>query len=580
MKDMYAAPRRHLCFKNFALLFVFAGVFLFGTVWGSEARAANIIKIGLLQEPKSLNVWRATDRWSRRVLSRIYQPLYIREPKELKLIPWLAEGDPVYDPANLSYTVKIRPAKWSDGTEVTSEDVAFTGNIIKEFKVPRDYSRWSFVKKIETVDKRTVRFFLEKPKAIFLTRTLATSIVQKKEWEKVAEEARKGEKPLAGLLNHEVKTPVGVGPFAFKEWKRGAYIFLERNRHFFGQGKDIAGYVLGPHIDGIIFKVFGTSDAAIMALKKGSIDMFWWGIQPGYLEDLEGDKDIETFRNERSALYFLGFNLRKKPFSDVHFRHAVATLIDKDFIIKRILQGHGVEMHSIVPPGNSIYHCPDLPRYGEGLNRKERVLKAYEILRKAGYTWKVPPVNAEGKVVNGEGIILPDGSPMADFTILTPQADYDPHRAMAGMLAQEWLRRAGIPATSKPMAFSALMQQVKAKHQFDLFVLGYGSLSLDPDYLRNFFHSRNDKPRGWNMGGYKNPDFDKIADDSSEAMEDEKRKALIWEMQRIIMRDIPYFPLYNPRLIEAVRKDTFGGWVQMLEGVGNSWSFCQIRPAK
>ncbi len=43
--------------------------------------------------------------------------------------------------------------------------------------------------------------------------------------------------------------------------------------------------------------------------------------------------------NEKSALYYLGFNLRKPPFDDVHFRRAVATLIDKDFILRRILQG-------------------------------------------------------------------------------------------------------------------------------------------------------------------------------------------------------------------------------------------------
>jgi ABC-type transport system substrate-binding protein len=61
-------------------------------------------------------------------------------------------------------------------------------------------------------------------------------------------------------------------------------------------------------------------------------------------------------------------------------------------------------------------------------------------------------------------------------------------------------------------------------------------------------------------------------------MDEQKRKQLVWEMQRILIRDIPYIPLYNPRLVEGVRKDKFTGWVEMLEGVGNIWSFCQIRP--
>jgi ABC-type transport system substrate-binding protein len=560
------------------LCFLVVQVIICTVHFGSKAWARSVIKIGILEEPKTLNIWLASDSWSRKVLGQIYHPLYIREPKNLKLVPWLAEEEPVYEPATLSYTIKLRRAKWSDGSEFTSKDVAFTGNLIKEFKIPRTYSQWKFIKKIETPGKHTVRFFLDEPKAIFLARTLTTPIVQKKEWEKVANEASSAEKPLIQLLNHQIQKPIGTGPFVLKEWRKGAYLFLEKNGYFFGLGKKIEGYYLGPHIDGIILKAYGTSDAGILALKKGSIDMFWWSIQPGYLLDLSRDKNVKVFSNEKSALYYLGFNLRKEPLKDIHFRHAVATLIDKDFITKRILQGFAVKMHTIVPPGNTFWHYPDVPKYGEGLSRKDRIWRAYQILSKAGYSWVVPPVNSEGKVVKGKGIILPDGSPMERLVILTPPADYDPQRAMTGIMIQEWLRMAGIPAISRPMAFGSLIHQVKGRHQFDLFILGYGRLALDPDFLRNFFHSSNDMVRGWNMCGYQNPDFDRIANESARVMELERRRELIREMQRIIMNDLPYIPLYNPKLVEAVRTDKFEGWINMLGGIGNTWSFCQIRP--
>ncbi|MEE9419839.1 MAG: ABC transporter substrate-binding protein, partial [Desulfatiglandaceae bacterium] len=346
----------------------------------------------------------------------------------------------------------------------------------------------------------------------------------------------------------------------------------------FGKGQKISDRLLGPYIDGIIFKIYGTSDAAILALKKGSMDMFYWGIQPGYIEDLKASPDIQLFNNERSALYYMGFNVRKPPFKDVNLRRAVATLIDEEFIISRILQGYGLRMYSIVPPGNKFWYCPDVPRYCQGCNREQRIKKAYEILEGGGYTWEVPPVDTSGKVVRGEGIRMPDGRPMEKFTILTPPADYDPHRAMSGMMMQEWLRELGIPAYSRPMAFGALIQQVKVRHDFDAFILGYGRLSLDPDYLRNFFITKNDKRRGWNMSGYSNPNYDRIADESASAMNREKRRELIWEMQKIILRDVPYIPLYNPKLVEAVRTGRFSGWVQMLGGVGNMWSFCQLKP--
>jgi len=492
------------------------------------------------------------------------------------LVPWLAEEAPIYDAANLSYTVKLREAKWSDGSEVTSEDVAFTGRIIEDFKVSQYISRWRFIDKIETPDKHTVVFYLKEPMAIFEERTLMTPIIQKKQWAQIIEEVRQKENPEKELLNYKVKNPTGCGPYALKEWRRGSYLFVEKNEHFFGEGQEINGRTLGPFVDGVIFSFYGTTDAAVLALKKGTMDFYWWHISAGYIGDLEKDKNIQLFSNKRSALYYMGFNVRKPPYNDPAFRQAVATMIDPDFIITRILQGHGDKMSSIIPDGNKKWHCSGLPRYGEGLDKASRIKKAYEILSKAGYTWEAPPVTPQGKLQNGKGFLLPNGQPMEKMTILTPPADYDPMRAMCGTVIQEWLRALGMPAFAQPMAFGALMDQVKKRRAFDAFILGYGALSLDPDWLRGFFHSEYDKPGGQNMSGYRNDTFDRLADQSAKAMDLAERQRLVFEMQRILMEDVPYIPLYNPHIIEGVRRGKYKGWVSALEGIGNLWSFCLL----
>ena len=571
------APIRKLLSGSAWTAVIVSGLLLTVLAYG-EKKDARFLKVGLHEEPKTLNIWLASDANSKKILPLIYQPLYLRDPETLNLIPWLASGKPQYDPATISYTVRLKPAKWSDGSEVTSMDVAFTASLIKEFRIPRYYSAWKFIKKIETPDNRTVRFYLEAPKAIFLTRTLTSSIVSKKEWAQICQEARTQQKPLKALINHKIETPVGCGPFVLKKWRRGTYVHLQKNRYFFGLHQDIGGRILGPHVNDLLFKVYGTSDVAVLALKKGSIDMFWWGIQPGYIDDLKRQKDIQIFYSKKSAVYFMGFNLRTLPFSDVSLRRAVAVLVDKEFIISRILQKYGTRMDSIVPPGNRYWFCSDVSRYGEGMDRNHRIKKAYHILHTAGYSWEVPPVDENGRVVPGKGIRMPGGQPMKKIIILTPPADYDPHRAMSGMMIQEWFKAFGITALSRPMAFGALLTQVKGRHEFDAFILGYGRLSMDPDYLRNFFHSANDKLRGWNMSGYKNPEFDRIAEKSASEMNRELRQKLIFEMQKIIMADVPYIPIYNPALLEAVRTDTFSGWVETLDGIGNIWSFCQIKP--
>jgi ABC-type transport system substrate-binding protein len=167
---------------------------------------------------------------------------------------------------------------------------------------------------------------------------------------------------------------------------------------------------------------------------------------------------------------------------------------------------------------------------------------------------------------------------METLTILTPPADYDPKRAMVGNMVQQWLEMLGIPVVKKSLALGYLVKKVKTQHDFDCFVLGYGNLSLDPDYLRNFFISRNNKPGGWNTSGYSNPRFDKIADASADALDINERRQFIWQMQNIIMDHVPWIPLYSPKVAEGARQDRFTGWVSMLGGIGNRWSFCCIKP--
>ncbi len=563
----------HRLFRAFC-----AAAFLLLLCPGLSAWAQDVpLRIGISEEPRTLNIWLASDANSRKVMSLIYQPLYNRDPETLRLSPWLAESLPEYDPETVSYTVKLRPAKWADGSEVTADDVVFTVNLIQKFKVPRYYSKWSFVRKVEAVDTKTVRFYLDEPKATFTTRTLINYIVSRKEWEPLAKKAEKQENPLKALANTKIDHPLGCGPFILEDWREGTSLHLKKNPHFFGQGQTISDRRLGPHIDNILFKIFGTADVAIMGLKKGKIDFLWWAIQPGYLQGLEADKNVTVFLSEKNALYYMGYNVRKEPFSDRTLRQATATVIDKDFFVKRVLQGYASRMDSFIPPENTFWHADNLPSYGKGLSREERIRKAAHLLLEGGYSWKTPPVDASGEKQEPSAILLPNGRPMDKFVILTPPADYDPNRATCGLMIQEWLNDLGIPAIARPMSFSALLQTVKVKHDFDAFILGYGRLSLDPDNLRSFFHSSNDKPRGYNMSGYRNPEFDRLAKASVSAMDPDVRQGLIHEMQRILLRDVPYIPLYKPQVIEAVSKD-FTGWEQMSGGIGNIWSLCQVKP--
>lgn len=553
-------------------------VFLFSSC--QKPSGQEFLKIGLPEEPRSLNLWLGTDANSRKILGLIYQPLYHRHPETLEIIPWLAKEIPVFDSEALTYTVKLRKAKWSDGSDFTSDDVLFTKQVFFDFKIPRYYSKWKIIKKVEAPDAHTVVFHLKKPSAIFMSRVMTAPMVSRKEWEPVVKHALSREKPLRSLQDYPVQSPLGTGPFVLKEYKNGAYIHMEKNPYFFGSGEKIGPHILGPHVDNLLFRVYGTSDVAILALKKEDIDYYWWDIQPGYIKDLKEQSNVDIYFNKKSALYYLGFNVRKPPFDDKVLRRAIATVIDKEFILTRILQNFGTPMHSIVPSGNHFWHNPNVEKYGHGQSHDQRIKMAWKLLVKAGYSWATPPVNDQGEIVTPSEILLPSGKKMERFIILTPPADYDPKRAFAGTMIQEWLRELGLPAYSRPMAFNSLLDTVKGKREFDAFVLGYGKLSLDPDYLRSFFYSKNNKPRGWNMSGYKNERFDELADLQRTIIDTGQRKKLIDQMQEIVMDDIPYLPLYNPHIIEATLNRRFKGWVAKVDGIGNIWSLCLLKPVE
>lgn len=537
------------------LLFILLLAISFSPVYAQEKV---YLRIGGQDEPKTLNIFKAGDKWSIEVIGWFFESLYTREPLTHKVIPWVAEDYPEFS-GNVA-TIKLRKGvTWDDGTPLTANDVKFTADIILGFKIPRFYSDWEFVEKVEVVDDYTVKFYLKEGcTPLFLEGTLLSPIVQRKEWLPIVEDAKKKENPLKSLLEYQVQKPRSAGPFVFSEWVKGSYVKIDARKDYWAKGKMVNGREVGPYYDGILFKIYGTTDAAVLALKKGEIDYISWTIDPGFVAELSKEESVTVTKSPGNGFYYLAFNVRKKPFSDLAFRQAVAYLVDKEFIVSRILQKYGEPAYTIVPPGNTFWYNNETPRLGAGMSRKERVAKAREVLKKAGYSWD-----------SAGDLLYPGGGKVEPFDILTPPADYDPLRAMSGMLIQEWLREIGVQATAKPTSFATIVQKVNTEQDFDAFILGW-ILGIDPDYMRVFFHTNQTMPEGYNPMGYSNPAYDALVDSSARECDVEKRRELIFKAQEMIMEELPYVPLYFRDEIEAYNSATFTGWFEDLGGIGGS----------
>lgn len=116
-------------------------------------------------------------------------------------------------------------------------------------------------------------------------------------------------------------------------------------------------------------------------------------------------------------------------------------LIQKDFVVEQVLQGHGGIAHSVVAPAAGEWYNLNVKKYGIGMTEEERMAKATEILTDAGYT--VP----EDEYPKGI-VLLPDGREMELFEILTPSADYDPVQSMSGIYPGV-VEKIRVPSNSK-----------------------------------------------------------------------------------------------------------------------------------
>jgi ABC-type oligopeptide transport system substrate-binding subunit len=130
------------------------------------------------------------------------------------------------------------------------------------------------------------------------------------------------------------------------------------------------------------------------------------------------------------------------------------------------------------------------------------------------------------------------------------------------------------------MTFGSLLQRVKFKRDFDMFIMGWRGLSLDPDYLRRFFHSSYDAPNQWNYTGYNSAEFNRLAELQAETLDLKERRRIVLHMQNLLTTDLPCIPLYIPHRMEGVRTDRFTGWVKQVGGVGNIWTFCMLKPIR
>src|SRR5689334_1302328 len=307
------------------------------------------------------------------VLSNVYEGLTLYDPKSLQPIPGLAEKWDISSDG-LKYTFHLRKGvKFQNGREVTADDVLFSFNRLADPKQATTYATGLILgavagfndvntgaatemSGVKAVDPSTVEITLTQPDSSFLAQlTMVPAAI-------IPKEATTDPQAFA-------EKPVGTGPFMVKEWVHQDHITLDANPDYWG-GK--------PQIDEVVMRVIPLKSEALVEFTAGNLDMVV--VPPSDVARLKADTSMAGRIQDQSivSIFWLTYNLNRPPLDNLKVRQAMNFAIDRDSIVKNILQGQGVAANGPIPPGLSAYD-PNYHYYTYDID------KAKSLLTEAGF---------------------------------------------------------------------------------------------------------------------------------------------------------------------------------------------------
>ncbi|MEQ1756929.1 MAG: ABC transporter substrate-binding protein [Vicinamibacterales bacterium] len=571
---------------------------------GADSAPGRRYITGIFEDPSARNPWARHGPngtvWNSYVSAGALPALFGYTTERLDWVPRLAQDVPSpleYDEQQRLWRSTVRLKRnilWSDGTPVTAHDVAFTFDAIMRFGAIKlggnfpSYAPDDVLARVRALDDDNVEFLMHRRDARYRFGVLTSPIFQKGFWEPHVKAALMAEDPLRAIFDVDVTGEPVAGAFLRGTWERGSFIDRPVNRRFTpdtateelfangavrltdGKGETWTGYgqpdgapVLRvsnvPRVDAVHYKVYGSQAAGVLALQAGEVSFLYnsLGLEKGFEDQLKSQPGITIVRNPSNSVRFMGFNFRREPMRRPAFRQAVATLIDRQFITERVLQGVATPRVSVVPVDNTFWHNPDVIEYGKGLTRADRIRDAVRILEGEGFSWtRKPQLGADGTLIQpGQGLRMPDGQPVRPLNLLSPTESYDPLRATFAAWVERWLNEVGIPVRKNYLAFNVLISRANDQQDFDMWISGF-TLTLYPAYLNTMFHSRYTSPRARNTAGYVSREYDALVDEFlGEADDMNRARTLALRLQEILARDLPWIPLFETPIVEAYRSD-------------------------
>ena len=415
----------------------------------------------------------------------------------------LAESWEAVDPK--TYVYKIRQGvKFTDGTPLTAEDVAFSMNRHRDPKVASGLAGFLLsVESIEVTGDHEVTVKLSKPDASWRYVPVNICVGQKKQ---ILQQGKDYGSPGKKLT--------GTGPFKLTKFSSTAAIEYVANDAYWGREPFTKTLTAQTNIT--------DAQTALLAMRAGAADGTF-GVSATILDDWNRIPDITVTAKPQTALTFGSFDISVAPWNDVHVRKAFAYALDRKGLFGALLRGNGEIENSMVPR----------PLWGQSLPA-DRLNEIYNSL--PVYDYDLDKARAELAKSN-----YPDG---LEATIWYYAGD------TLEKIALTWAQ--GLKQIGVTLKLEVASDTVGTSREENHHDLGFHlSDNWGPDYpdpialASQFFWSKNARPNYYNEANYKNPQVDKWVVENINSIDQAERADLIVKIMQQTAEDVPYIPIWT-----------------------------------
>lgn len=489
--------------RIFIGLIIFCALIAFTACKGASGGESAIV-IGVQASPISLDPRVATDAEGDKIANLLCEGLFVKNEK-LEAVPAIAEKYETL--SDVSYRFYLRPdVKFYDGSLLTADDVVYTFKSVIDGVVTSPLrSSFEKIKDVVAESQTTVRIDLKEPYAPFLSVMLTRGIVSKK--------AAEANKDTFG------KSPVCAGPYKVVRFVPDSVTIIESNPLYFG---------VQPTAKKLEFQVIKDDNIRVLKLIKGDIDLVQNAIPPMLVDSVLKNKDVLKMEDTGIVMSYMGFNLTDPVLSKKKVREAIAYAIDRDEIISHRWKGMAVKANSILSPSNWAYD-PTLMQYNYDPEKAKKLLDEAQV--------KASPVTGKR------------------FSLVFKTSTVKDRIDIARMIAHQ-LDKVGIDVRVEPYEWGTFFRDVK-NGNFQIYSLSWVGV-IDPDIFYDVCDSSQAPPNGLNRNRYKNPQIDSLLESGRREMDVNKRKATYASVQKILLNDLPFVPLWYEKNVVLYRKNLSG----------------------